>query len=251
MVGKSGIGKSETALDLVVRGHRLVADDVIRDPPPGQHRASGAGARDPRPPHGDPRPRDHQHQGPVRHLGGARDQEDRAGRRARTSGTPTTSTTGSGSTSTSRRLLDVAVPKLRVPVRPGRNLATLIEVAARNQLLKLQGIHSARAFRDQATSRDAARQPTRRGRGGVDADRHRHRAVGRGQEHRAACARGHRVHCVDNIPVPLVAQMVDHLAHEGDRDKLAIAIDARQRRNLAAWAPTLSRSCAAPGTGSR
>jgi HPr kinase/phosphorylase len=46
-------------------------------------------------------------------------------------------------------LLDVAVPKLKVPVRPGRNLATLIEVAARNQLLKLQGIHSARAFRDQ------------------------------------------------------------------------------------------------------
>src|SRR3984885_4983883 len=29
--------------------------------------------------------------------------------------------------------------------------------------------------------------------------------------------------CVDNIPVPLVVQMVDHLAHEGDRDKLAIA----------------------------
>ncbi len=41
--------------------------------------------------------------------------------------------------------------------------------------------------------------------------------------------------CVDNIPVPLVAQMVDHLAHEGDRDKLAIAIDSRQRRNLGAW----------------
>ena len=30
MVGKSGIGKSETALDLIVRGHRLVGDDVIR-----------------------------------------------------------------------------------------------------------------------------------------------------------------------------------------------------------------------------
>jgi RNase adaptor protein for sRNA GlmZ degradation len=28
--------------------------------------------------------------------------------------------------------------------------------------------------------------------------------------------------CVDNIPMPLVAQMVEHLAHEGDRDKLAI-----------------------------
>ena len=41
--------------------------------------------------------------------------------------------------------------------------------------------------------------------------------------------------CVDNIPVPLVAQIVEHLAHEGDRDKLAIAIDSRQRRNLGAW----------------
>ena len=40
--------------------------------------------------------------------------------------------------------------------------------------------------------------------------------------------------CVDNIPVPLVTQMVDHLAHEGDRDKLAIALDARQRKNLPA-----------------
>ena len=47
--------------------------------------------------------------------------------------------------------------------------------------------------------------------------------------------------CVDNIPVPLVAQMVDHLAHEGDRDKLAIAIDARQRRNLSHWQATISK----------
>lgn len=48
-------------------------------------------------------------------------------------------------------------------------------------------------------------------------------------------------YCVDNIPVPLVAQMVDHLAHEHDRDKLAIAIDARQRRNLSAWQATLAK----------
>jgi RNase adapter protein RapZ len=47
--------------------------------------------------------------------------------------------------------------------------------------------------------------------------------------------------CVDNIPVPLVAQMVDHLAHEGDRDKLAISIDARQRKNLPAWHQTISK----------
>ena len=47
--------------------------------------------------------------------------------------------------------------------------------------------------------------------------------------------------CVDNIPMPLVAQMVEHLAHEGDRDKLAIAIDSRQRRNLAGWATALAK----------
>src|SRR5512143_1921756 len=47
--------------------------------------------------------------------------------------------------------------------------------------------------------------------------------------------------CVDNIPVPLVVQMVDHLAHEGDRDKLAIAIDARQRRALSAWHKTIAK----------
>jgi RNase adapter protein RapZ len=47
--------------------------------------------------------------------------------------------------------------------------------------------------------------------------------------------------CVDNIPVPLVDPMVDHLAHEGERDKLAIAIDARQRKNLTAWADTVAK----------
>jgi len=48
-------------------------------------------------------------------------------------------------------------------------------------------------------------------------------------------------YCVDNLPMPLAAQMVEHLAQEGDRDKLAIAIDSRQRRNLAGWATALAR----------
>ncbi|HUJ60543.1 MAG TPA: RNase adapter RapZ [Kofleriaceae bacterium] len=47
--------------------------------------------------------------------------------------------------------------------------------------------------------------------------------------------------CVDNIPIPLVSQMVDYLAHEGDRDKLALAVDARQRRNLGAWPAALAK----------
>jgi UPF0042 nucleotide-binding protein len=47
--------------------------------------------------------------------------------------------------------------------------------------------------------------------------------------------------CVDNIPVPLVSAMVDHLAHEGDRAKIAIAIDSRQRRNLSSWRTALAK----------
>ena len=46
------------------------------------------------------------------------------------------------------RILDVEIPMLVVPVRPGRNMTTIIEVAARNHLLKLQGHHSAREFQD-------------------------------------------------------------------------------------------------------
>jgi HPr kinase/phosphorylase len=42
------------------------------------------------------------------------------------------------------RLLGVNVPYLKLPVKPGRNMATLIEVAARNQILKNRGIFTAR-----------------------------------------------------------------------------------------------------------
>jgi UPF0042 nucleotide-binding protein len=48
-------------------------------------------------------------------------------------------------------------------------------------------------------------------------------------------------YCVDNIPMPLVPQMVDHMSHDGDRDKLAIAIDSRQRRNLGSFEVQLGK----------
>jgi HPr kinase/phosphorylase len=147
LLGKSGIGKSETALDLVVRGHRLVADDVIKIRRRGNHVVGrGAGIIG--------------HHMEIRGLGiinvkdlfgisAVRDTKkielvvelrewsegeeyDRLGFDDRFD-----------------RILEIAVPAVQLPVRPGRNLATLIEVAARNQLLKIQGTHSARAFRDQ------------------------------------------------------------------------------------------------------
>jgi len=42
------------------------------------------------------------------------------------------------------RILGLGLPCLKLPVKPGRNMATLIEVAARNQMLKEQGIYTAR-----------------------------------------------------------------------------------------------------------
>ncbi|HEY4177403.1 MAG TPA: HPr(Ser) kinase/phosphatase [Kofleriaceae bacterium] len=149
MLGKSGIGKSETALDLVVRGHRLVADDIVRVRVKGGALVGrGAGILG--------------HHMEIRGLG-IINIEDLYGVAAvrnakmielvvelhewdKDSGDAYDRL---GFDDNVETIMGVSVPKVRVPVRPGRNLATLTEVAARNQLLKLQGTHSARAFRDQ------------------------------------------------------------------------------------------------------
>jgi HPr kinase/phosphorylase len=72
-------------------------------------------------------------------------------------------------------ILGVEAPLVRMPVAPGRNLALLVEVAARNQLLKARGYDAARRFAEQvdqmlaggekpAGSRRARRPRPRRGR---------------------------------------------------------------------------------------
>ncbi len=147
VIGKSGIGKSETALDLVVRGHRLVADDVIRIRRLGGYvvgrsasvlghhmEIRGIGIINVKDLFGIAAVREAKKIELVVELREWVDGEeyDRLGFDERND-----------------EILGVAVPAMRIPVRPGRNLATLIEVAARNQLLKVQGTHSARAFRDQ------------------------------------------------------------------------------------------------------
>jgi HPr kinase/phosphorylase len=147
LLGKSGIGKSETALDLVVRGHRLVADDVIKIRRQGSHvvgrgagiighhmEIRGLGIINVKDLFGISAVRDTKKIELVVELREWKEGEeyDRLGFDDRFD-----------------RILEVAVAAVQLPVRPGRNLATLIEVAARNQLLKIQGTHSARAFRDQ------------------------------------------------------------------------------------------------------
>ncbi len=145
LVGQSGIGKSECALFLLERGHRLVADDQVvltrlphdqlrGEAPPllkGHLELRGIGILNVRDLFGAPAVREKKLVQLVIELVPEEESDDvdRLGLDDRTI-----------------TLLDVAVPFLRVPVRAGRNMAVILEVAARNHLLKRSGRHAARAF---------------------------------------------------------------------------------------------------------
>lgn len=159
LIGESGIGKSECALDLVGRGHRLVADDAVEIRRRSETLIIGTC------------PELTRHHMEVRGLGliNIRD------------------LFGVAATRTSKRielvvqfdrwdsareydrlgldenvhvLLGLGVPVVRMPVAPGRNLAILVEVAARNQILKSRGIHAARALTSRLDLALAADQST-------------------------------------------------------------------------------------------
>src|SRR6476619_3394771 len=145
LLGDSGIGKSECALDLVYRGQRLIAADMViirrhpNDVPLGysndllRHHMElrGIGIIDIKDLFGVASTRDVKPIDLVVKLEkwaeGA--EYDRLGI--------------SGETF---ELLSVSKPYVRLPVASGRNLALLVEIAARNHLMKLQGYDSARAF---------------------------------------------------------------------------------------------------------
>jgi HPr kinase/phosphorylase len=145
--GKSGIGKSEIALDLVMRGHRLVADDIVDVKRKTPESVFGAGSEIIK------------HHMEVRGLGiiNIKDLFGVASIRERkkieivlelVEWDPTVEYDRLGVEERKFRILDVEIPMLIVPVRPGRNMTTIVEVAARNHLLKLQGHHSAREFQE-------------------------------------------------------------------------------------------------------
>lgn len=145
LIGKSGIGKSECALDLVTRGHRLVADDVVQISRRTLDAVYGSSH---------PALRHHME---IRGLGiiSILDLFGISAIRVRkkielvielVEWDPTTEYDRLGLEERFHALLGVQVPILTIPVRPGRNMATIVEVAARNQLLKMQGHHSALRF---------------------------------------------------------------------------------------------------------
>jgi HPr kinase/phosphorylase len=142
ITGASGIGKSECALDLVARGHRLVADDVVEIRRRGEDlvgqashliqdliEVRGLGILNVAELYGVAATRDHKRIELHVELEAwsAEAVYDRTGLEAR-----------------SRDILGVPVRSLVVPVQPGRNVAGIVEVAARNLLLQLRGHHAPR-----------------------------------------------------------------------------------------------------------
>jgi HPr kinase/phosphorylase len=153
LLGESGTGKSECALDLVTRGHRLVADDVVEVAQESDRIVIGRG------------PSRIRHHMEIRGLGiinirdlfgvaairhrkrielvirlevwRSEEEYDRLGVEEQT-----------------YPISGVAIPTLRIPVSAGRNVAILVEVAARNHLLKLMGIHAARNFTARLSGRE-------------------------------------------------------------------------------------------------
>lgn len=150
ITGASGIGKSETALELVKRGHRLVADDAVEIRQTADHILYGNAPE------------------LIRHLleirgvgiinvmtlfgaGAIRSekkitvivrletwQEDKQYDRL-------------GLDEEMTRIIDTDLPLVTIPVRPGRNLAVIIEVAAMNYRLKRMGYNAALQFTNKLT----------------------------------------------------------------------------------------------------
>ncbi|CRK81454.1 HPr(Ser) kinase/phosphatase [Neobacillus massiliamazoniensis] len=145
ITGKSGVGKSETALELVKRGHRLVADDCVEIRQEDQDTLVGTS------------PELIEHLLEIRGLGiinvmtlfgagavrsnkkislvislenwDSKKQYDRL-----------------GLDEEKMKIIDTEITKLTIPVRPGRNIAVIIEVAAMNFRLKRMGVNAARQF---------------------------------------------------------------------------------------------------------
>jgi HPr kinase/phosphorylase len=161
ILGKSGIGKSELALDLVTRGHRLVADDIVDLKKRQGGSVYGSGSEIIK------------HHMEIRGIGiinikdlfgvsAVRDRKKVEMVVELVEWDDKVEYDRLGVEEQKYAILDTEVPLLVIPVRPGRNLTTIVEVAARNHLLKLQGHHSAREFQEKL-SRQIAQAPLTRG----------------------------------------------------------------------------------------
>jgi HPr kinase/phosphorylase len=146
ITGDSGVGKSELGLELISRGHGLVADDVVEISRIGQEQLDGRcpamlkdflevrglGVLDIRSIFGETAVRPRKALRLIVHLDipeGGMEPKDRLATRSGT-----------------QDILGVEIPTVTLAVAPGRNLAVLVEAAVRNHILLTRGVDSTREF---------------------------------------------------------------------------------------------------------
>lgn len=150
ITGSSGVGKSETALELVKRGHRLVADDCVEIRQEDYDTLIGNA------------PELIQHLLEIRGLGiinimtlfgaGAVRNYKRISLAVHLEiWDPKKAYDRLGLEEETMKIIDADLPKLTIPVRPGRNLAVIIEVASMNFRLKRMGFNAAEQFSNRLT----------------------------------------------------------------------------------------------------
>jgi HPr kinase/phosphorylase len=151
LVGESGIGKSESALDLIHRGHRLVADDLVLVTRIGPHVLVGTGCE---------RSNALRHYIEIRGIGiidvysiyGVR--AIRLRKRVEVevklvAWSDELNFERVGLEKRQKQILGVPINQVTIPVLPGKYISVLCEVIAMNYLLELQGYHPARMFEEE------------------------------------------------------------------------------------------------------
>ena len=146
-IGKSGVGKSEVALDLIERGHRLVGDDVIILTKKGEGILIGAGTTLVK------------HFMEIRGLGILDIQKMFGVRAIRHQKrlevicelevwNESSTYTRTGLDESIEKILDIEIPYVKLPIIPGKNITVISEVIALHYLLKHYGYDAAQVFKD-------------------------------------------------------------------------------------------------------
>jgi HPr kinase/phosphorylase len=151
-VGQSGIGKSECVLDLVERGHRLVADDLVIAHRRGNDVLIGRGHEMQR------------HHMEIRGVGvidvkaifgirAVRQQKRIEVVVALEEWNKTAAVDRTGLDQQAMTILGVEIPKVLIPLNPGKNITVVAEVVAMNHLLRYSGVDAAESFNQRLIDR--------------------------------------------------------------------------------------------------
>ena len=146
ILGDSGVGKSETALELIMHGHRLVADDVVDIHCVNGNILMGTGANKIIAHHMEIRGMGIINVTHLFGVGAIRDRKEIQLVVKLAEWDSKKSYDRIGIEDQFMNILGVNIPKLEIPVKPGRNIPIIIETAAMNERLKTMGYNAAREF---------------------------------------------------------------------------------------------------------